>query len=231
MNNQEQNLKHLGIIMDGNRRWARAHNLPTLAGHRRGYQNIKTIANYAFKQGVEILTIYAFSTENWQREKKEVEYLLKLFKILIDKEFRILMKNGVKVNFFGRRADFDRELQSGMKRVELETRNNTRGILNICLSYGGRDEIVRAVKKIIDQKIALSEISENLIAANLDSAGLPDPDLIIRTSGEQRLSGFLTWQSAYSEFLFVKHHWPDFSKKDFDRALADFNSRQRRFGK
>ena len=228
---KEQKLKHLGIIIDGNRRWARARNLPTLAGHRRGYQNIKTIANYAFKQGVEILTIYAFSTENWQREKKEVEYLMKLFKILIVRELKTLMKNGVKINFFGRRTDFDRELQIGMKRVELETKNNTRGILNICLSYGGRDEIVRAVKKIVNKKIAVSEISEDLITANLDSAGLPDPDLIIRTSGEQRLSGFLTWQSAYSELLFVDHHWPEFSKKDFDEALANFANRHRRFGK
>jgi len=222
--------RHVGLILDGNRRWAKAHGLPSLEGHRRGYDNIKTIADYAFKRGVRILTIYAFSTENWQREKREVEYLLKLFRIFVTKELKIFKKREVKINFFGRRPDFDLNLQAGMKRAEQETKKNTRGILNICLSYGGRDEIVRAVKKIISKKVAAAKISEELIAANLDSAGLPDPDLIIRTSGEERLSGFLTWQSVYSELYFTKVYWPDFKAQDFEIALKEYNRRSRRYG-
>jgi len=223
--------RHVAIILDGNRRFARAHGLPTLEGHRRGYNNVKNIALSAFKSGVEVLTVYAFSTENWRREKKEVEYLLKLFRLLVGSEINSLAKKGVRINFWGRRQDFDRELQAGMKRVEAATKNNCRGILNICLSYGGRDEIVRAVRKIIRQGILADKISEEMIASNLDSAGLPDPDLIIRTSGEERLSGFLTWQSVYSELYFTKKHWPAFSGDDLAAALRAYSKRKRRYGR
>ena len=222
--------RHVAIILDGNRRWAKAHNLPTLEGHRRGYENVKRIALGAFKNGVEILTVYAFSTENWHREKKEVEYLLKLFRLLVDQEVNSLIKKGVRINFWGRRKDFDRGLQAGMKRVEAATKNNLNGILNICLSYGGRDDIVRAVKKIVAGGTSVADISEDLIAAHLDSAGLPDPDLIIRTSGEERLSGFLTWQSVYSELYFTKKYWPEFSGQDLLEALLVYGKRKRRFG-
>jgi len=222
--------RHVGLILDGNRRWAKENGLPSLEGHRRGYDNIKTIADYAFKRGVEILTIYAFSTENWRREKREVDYLMKLFQIFIIKEIKALNRRGVRINFFGRPKDFNKDLQAGMKRAERETKKNTRGILNICLSYGGRDEIVRAVKKIINKKVAADKISEELITKNLDSAGLPDPDLIIRTSGEERLSGFLTWQSVYSELYFTKVYWPAFKKTDFEKALQEYSKRRRRYG-
>jgi len=223
--------RHVGIILDGNRRWAKAHGLPTLEGHRRGYNNLKKIATAAFNNGVEILTVFAFSTENWHREKKEVDYLMSLFRVMINKEIKSLIKEGIRVNFFGRRSDFDASLQAGMTELEKQTRDNQQGVLNICLSYGGRDEIVRAIKKIINKKISAKKVSEELISANLDSAAWPDPDLIIRTSGEERLSGFLTWQSVYSELLFVKKYWPDFSEDDLQKALQEYGRRKRRYGK
>lgn len=220
--------KHIGIILDGNRRWARERNLPSIEGHRQGFENVKTIARHAFDRGVKILTLYAFSTENWKRSKEEVDYLMDLFKLLVTTEISKLAKEGVKVNIFGRRSDFDEGLQKYIKQAEEQTKDNDKAILNICLSYGGHDEIVRAVNKILQAGEA--EVTEELIEKNLDSAGLPDPDLIIRTSGEQRLSGFLTWQSVYSEFYFPEVHWPAFDKKDFDIALDVFAKRKRRFG-
>lgn len=222
--------RHIAIILDGNRRWARANNLPTLEGHHRGYNNVKKIALSAFKSGVEILTVYAFSTENWRRDQKEVAYLLKLFKLLVDREASSLMKKGIRINFWGRREDFDHALRAGMKRVEAATKNNQAGILNICLSYGGRDEIVRALRKIVRAGTPANNISEELVSINLDSAGLPDPDLIIRTSGEERLSGFLTWQAVYSELYFTKKHWPDFDTQDLRLALKAYGRRKRRYG-
>lgn len=222
--------KHVGIILDGNRRFAKSKNLPTFEGHRLGFENLKKIARHAYDKGVNILTVYAFSVDNWKRDKKEVRYLLGLFKLLINKEIKSLIEGGIKVNFFGRLEDFDSDLQKSIKNVKEKSQNGKRGILNICLSYGGRDEIVRAVKKIVQSKIAINKIDENLISQNLDSANLPDPDLIIRTSGEQRLSGFLTWQSVYSEFYFPKKYWPEFKTKDFDLALEEYKMRQRRYG-
>ena len=222
--------KHIGIILDGNRRFARARGLPTFEGHRQGFTNLKKIARHAFKSGVEVLTVYAFSIENWKRDKEEVAYLMDLFKIFVNKEVDILSKEGVKVNFFGRREDFDEDLQKSMLRALEKTKNGNKGILNVCLSYGGRDEIVRAFKKILAQGVKVNEIDEDLINKNIDSAGLLDPDLIIRTSGEQRLSGFLTWQSVYSEFYFPKKDWPDFTPHDLDLALEEYSKRQRRFG-
>ncbi|MFA5155308.1 MAG: polyprenyl diphosphate synthase [Patescibacteria group bacterium] len=222
---------HIGIILDGNRRWARAHGLPTLEGHRRGYDKVKEIAVAAFEQGVKVLTVYAFSTENWRRQKSEVAYLLKLFRLFVGTGTADLARQGIRLNFFGRRQDFDRSLQTAMQRVEQATKNNQRGVLNICLSYGGRDEIIRAMRKLAARKISPAKITEELISRNLDSAGWPDPDLIIRTSGEQRLSGFLTWQSVYSELYFVKKHWPDFSGRDLAAAIREYGRRQRRYGK
>jgi undecaprenyl diphosphate synthase len=221
---------HIGIILDGNRRWARSQGLPPLEGHRRGLDNVKIIARQAFKRGVAIMTIFAFSTENWRRDKKEVSYLMGLFRIFIKREVASLAREGVRVRFFGRLSDFDAGMRLEMKRAEKETKNGLKGQLNVCLSYGGRDEVVRALKKVIKTGKRGREISESLISQNLDSAGLPDPDLIIRTSGEQRLSGFLTWQSVYSELYFTKKHWPAFSPRDLDLALRDYAKRQRRFG-
>jgi undecaprenyl diphosphate synthase len=222
--------KHIGIILDGNRRWARNKGLPTFEGHRQGFENLKKITQPAFDKGIKILTVYAFSTENWNRDKKEVAYLMDLFRLLINKEINILAKQGVKVNFFGRLKDFDDDMQKSMIKALEKTKDGKKGTLNICLSYGGRDELVRAYKKIFKAGITADQITEDVISQNIDSAGIPDPDMIIRTSGEQRLSGFLTWQSVYSEFYFPQVDWPDFGPADLDKAIEEYNKRQRRFG-
>ena len=222
--------KHIGIILDGNRRFARTRGLPDFEGHRLGFENLKKTTEYIFSKGVEILTVYAFSTENWDREKKEIAYLMDLFRILVNREIDKLVKRGVKVNFFGRLIDLDQDLQDSIEKAREKTKNGQQGILNVCFSYGGRDELVRAFKKIIDQKIAVDKIDQELISKNLDSAGIPDPDMIIRTSGEQRLSGFLTWQSIYSELYFPQKTWPEFIEADLDEAILEYNRRQRRFG-
>lgn len=222
--------EHVGIIMDGNRRWAKEHKLPSLEGHRQGLNNLKKIIKTVFQTGVKILTVYAFSKENWQREAPEVEYLMKLFKFFIKQEIKSLVKQGVKVNFWGCLSDFSADLQEDIKKLQELTKFGRQGTLNICMSYGGRDELVRAFRRIISQKVRSENIDEDLISRNLDSAGYPDPDLIIRTSGEQRLSGFMTWQSVYSELYFIKKYWPDFSLEDLKEALSVYTLRQRRFG-
>lgn len=221
---------HVGIILDGNRRWAKARYLPAWAGHRAGLANIKKIAAQAFKRGVKILTVFAFSTENWRRSPEEVEYLMSLLARFMAAEVDKLVERGWKIKFFGRREDFKSALRKNMREIEKISALGDKGQLNVCLSYGGRDEIVRAVKKIISRAKSVVEIDEKLIDSHLDSAGLPDPDLIIRTSGEKRLSGFLSWQSAYSELLFVDKYWPEFSRADLDAALEEYEKRQRRFG-
>lgn len=221
---------HIGIILDGNRRWAKKNSFSTLKGHKRGLDNLKKIVKHAYKRKVKIITVYAFSTENWNRDEKEVSYLLKLFNSFIKNEVNKLSKEGVKIKFFGRLNDFNLNLQKKIKEAELKTKKNNKGQLNICLSYGGRDEIIRAIKKIIKKEIKETEVTEKLICQNLDSCGLKDPDLIIRTSGEQRLSGFLTWQGVYSELYFSKKYWPEFNENDFDLALEEYSKRKRRFG-
>lgn len=222
--------KHIGIILDGNRRWARAQGLPTLSGHRAGLDNVRRIARLAFKRGVHIVTVFAFSTENWKRDAKEVRYLLGLFRRFVKKEAAALGREGVKVKFLGRLGDFSPEVRQEMRDAEKATAKGKAGQCNVCLSYGGRDEIVRAVRKITASGKKGKEITEELISSNLDTAGLPDPDLIIRTSGELRLSGFLAWQAVYSELYFEPKYWPDYGEKDLDKALSAYTKRRRRFG-
>jgi len=222
--------RHLGIILDGNRRWAKERNLSSFEGHRQGFENIKTIGSHAFERGIKIMTVFAFSTENWKRSVEEVSYLMGLFKMVAKKELKFLTKHNVKLQISGDISAFDQELQTSLNKAMLETVENKKGIFNICLNYGGREEIVRALKNIIKAGFRPEEVNQELIANNLYTAGLPDPDLLIRTSGEQRLSGFLTWQSVYSELYFTDKHWPEFSKSDLDSALAVYASRARRFG-
>ncbi|MDO8743068.1 MAG: polyprenyl diphosphate synthase [Candidatus Azambacteria bacterium] len=222
-------IKHLGIIMDGNRRWAASRQLPSFEGHRIGYKKIEDVLRWCRGAEIKILTLYAFSTENWQRSKKEVDFLMKLFHLALTKDIKKLHKNNICVRVIGRKKDLSEKIQKAVKRAEELTKNNTAIILNLAINYGGRLELVDAFNKII--KNPPKEITEDLISKNIYTAGLPDPDLIIRTSGERRLSGFLTWQSAYSEFYFIKRHWPEFSKEDFNDILNDFANRQRRFGK
>ena len=223
---------HLGIIIDGNRRWAKKRGLPTLIGHKKGLDKVKKVGEWCKKRGIKILTFYTFSTENWNRSKKEVSYLMKLLGGAFSKKnIRELNKKKIKLQVIGQKERLPKSLQNRIKEAEELTKNNKEGVLNLAISYGGRPEIIQAVKNIIKKKISADRISEEVINQNLWTAGLPYPDFIIRTGGEQRLSNFLIWQSAYSEFYFTKKYWPEFNEEDLDKALFDFSRRQRRFGR
>ena len=223
---------HLGIIMDGNRRWAKANGLPTLEGHRRGYDRVKKIGQWCKKRGIKVLTLWAFSTENWGRSKAEIDYLMNILKFALSKnEINQLHKDGIKVRVIGQKERLSKDLQKLIKETEGRTKNNKEGILNLAISYGGRADILQAIQKIVNKKIPADQITEETIDQNLWTAGLPNPDLIIRTSGELRTSGFLTWESAYAELYFCQKHWPDFTEEDLDKAILDFQNRQRRMGK
>jgi len=224
-------LNHLAIILDGNRRWARAQNLPTLEGHRRGYNNVKNIGLAAFERGIRFFTVFAFSTENWKRSEEEVGYLMDLLYLALTEEVDFYMKHNVRLKIIGRREELSEKLINAIEAAEAKTKENTDGQINLCINYGGRPEIVDAVKMIVAEGHKPEEITEEFLASKIWMAGIPDPDLIIRTSGEERLSGFLTWSGVYSELLFVEKHWPDFNENDLNAAIEVFDSRQRRFGK
>lgn len=231
----EHTKKHvqcIGLILDGNRRWARERNLPTLEGHRRGFNLIEDTARWVRDRGIPHMVFYGFSTENWGRKEEEVQYLMDLFRELINKTGDEFHKEGVRVRFAGQRNRFAADIQEGMGRIEEKTRNNTRLTVWACLSYGGRAEIVEAARRAAQS----GSITEESIAASLwtvdgEGAAMPDPDSIVRTSGEQRLSGFLPWQGVYSELFFIKSHWPDFSEKILDEILEEYAERERRHGK
>ena len=227
---QNKPLGHLGIIMDGNRRWAKNQGLPALEGHRRGYDKLKKAASWCIKKNIKILTVYAFSTENWNRSEKEVSYLMNLLRTGLLRDIKELGEKGVKVKFIGQISRLDKDLQRLIKDVEAQTRANKKLLFQVAISYGGRPELIFAVQKIVRQKIRPEKITEKVIAAHLWTAGVADPDLIVRTSGEQRLSNFLTWQSAYSELMFIEKHWPDFNESDLNKIVVEYNKRQRRFG-
>lgn len=214
--------------MDGNRRWAKAQGLPSFAGHQAGYQKVKEVAKWCQEEGVNILTLFAFSTENWKRSKEEVAWIMKLFVQLFSKDIKEIHENNICLKVLGRRDGLSKKLQELIIKSEALTKNNTGSFLNLCINYGGRQELIEAFGRII--KSRQKQITEELISKNLYSAGLPDPDLIIRTSGEVRTSGFLLWQGAYAELLFIKNNWPAFSRRDFNQALREFARRQRRFG-
>ncbi|MDO8593649.1 MAG: polyprenyl diphosphate synthase [bacterium] len=217
----------VGIILDGNRRWAASRGLPKFEGHRAGFENVKTVTRIVRDAGIKHLVVYAFSTENWNREPTEVAYLMGLFRESIEKEMKELGKEGIRIRFAGQRGRFSPDLQQSMHTVEKETAEHEAFTLWVCLSYGGRAEIVAAASAAAKG----GEITEETVSENLWTAGMPDPDIIIRTSGEKRLSGFLTWQSVYSELFFIDTFWPDFTKEVFDSILAEFALRERRRGK
>jgi len=221
---------HIGIIMDGNRRWAKERNLPTIEGHRKGYGKMKQMPDWFFARGVKIVSVYAFSTENWNRSREEVNYLMKLMKKAFEDELENFNKKDFKLLISGRISELPGDLPEICSDAIIKTKNNTGGILNICLNYGGRPEIVDAIKKIINNKIKEEQIHEGMIRKYLYQSQLSDPDIIIRTSGEQRLSGFQLWQCSYSELLFIKKYWPDFEKGDVDIILEEFANRKRRLG-
>jgi undecaprenyl diphosphate synthase len=222
--------KHVAIIMDGNGRWAKQRGLPRTEGHRNGVENLRRILRAAVESGVEILTIYAFSTENWNRPKYEVEMLMRLLEMFLERELDELHRNGVQIRHIGELDGVPARLQKRIRKGLELTKNNTRLILNVAFNYGGRDEIVRAVRRIVEEGIPAEQITEDLINHYLYTCGLPDPDLIIRTSGELRVSNFLIWQGSYSEYYATPTYWPDFDETEFRKALAEYANRKRRFG-
>ena len=225
--------EHIAIIMDGNRRWAKKNNLTTPQGHKEGAENLKRISKFANKLGIKYLTVYAFSTENWKRSKEEVGAIMKLLKFYILDFFKSYDEN-IKVNVIGRMSDIPDDLQKEIKSVEEKTKDNTGLVLNIAFNYGGRDEIVSAVKNIardvVEGKIKIEEITEDTVSNNLYTSNQPEPDLLIRTSGEERISNFLPWQISYSEFVFTDKYWPEYSNTDLLESIQIYQKRTRRFG-
>lgn len=223
--------RHVAIIMDGNGRWAKARGLPRTEGHRHGTENLRRILRAAVENHIEIMTLYAFSTENWSRPRTEVRLLLRILETVIDRELAELHEEGVQLRHIGHLEALTPGLQKKIhKAIEL-TKNNNRLIVNLAFNYGGRDEIVHAVRHIIADGIPAEQVDEALISSYMFTGGLPDPDLIIRTSGELRVSNFLIWQGAYSEYYATPVYWPDFDEAELKRAIAAYGQRRRRFGK
>ena len=222
--------QHVGLIMDGNGRWARERGLPRLAGHRAGVQRLHEVLRSAVEFGVPILTLYAFSTENWKRPESEVRGLLKILGETLEKEVDNLHENGVQLRHLGDLSPLPDDLKRPIYSAIALTQHNERLIVNVAFNYGGRSEIVQAVREIVEADLAPGEIDESTISQHLDTAGLPDLDLIVRTSGEMRLSNFMIWQAAYAEYYVTSAYWPDFDKAEFYQALLAFARRDRRFG-
>ncbi len=234
----EQNAKkpnkvptHIAIIMDGNGRWAAARGLPRLAGHRAGTENLRPVIRACVEFGIQYLTIYAFSTENWGRPQEEVEGLMHIIEDVIDNELLELHKEGVRLRHIGRLEQLNPGLRDKVLHAVELTKNNTHLNLNIAFNYGGRDEIVCAIRAILRDGVKPEDVTEPLISQYLFTAGTPDPDLIVRTSGEMRISNFLIWQGAYSEWYVTNSYWPDFDKEELRKALVDYGQRERRFGR
>jgi undecaprenyl diphosphate synthase len=222
--------EHVGIIMDGNGRWAKSRGLPRLAGHRAGTDNLRRVLTAAVEFGIPVLTIYAFSTENWGRPQDEVSGLLGLMEQMIRRELDELHREGVQIRHMGHLDKVPKGLKDMIKRSLDLTKDNQRLILNVAFNYGGRKELLDAIKRIVEQGVPAAEIDEELINQHLYTRDLPDPDLIIRTSGEMRVSNFLIWQGAYAEYFVTPKYWPDFDKDELYKALVAFSRRERRFG-
>jgi undecaprenyl diphosphate synthase len=222
--------RHVAIIMDGNRRWAARRGLPILAGHREGTRALKRMVRECARLGIEELTVYSFSTENWSRPPREVDALMDLFCEVLDTEIAELHKQGVRVRFLGRRGELSSSLQERMLRAELLTEPNTVLTLNVAFNYGGRAEIVDAVRRLVDDGLTPEHVTERAIADRLYIPGMSDPDLVIRTSGEYRLSNFLLWETAYSELYVSSLFWPEFDEEALREALKEYGLRERRFG-
>jgi len=223
--------KHVAIIMDGNGRWAEAHGLSRFEGHQAGTENLRRVIRACVDFGIEFLTVYAFSTENWGRPKDEVDGLMMLLETTIDNELEELSAEGVQIRHIGRLESMPPVLQHKVQHSIATTKNNRRLILNIAWNYGGRDEIVNAIQKMIADKVEPGAVSEQLVSEYLYTRESPDPDMIIRTSGEYRLSNFMIWQAAYSEWYFTPILWPDFDKEELRKAIVAYSQRERRYGK
>jgi undecaprenyl diphosphate synthase len=222
--------RHVAVIMDGNGRWATQRGLPRAAGHRAGTENIRRVIERFADHGVHYLTLYAFSTENWNRPQPEVRMLIRLLRFFLRREVENLHKNGIQLRLLGHIETLPEWLQRQVNSAIDLTRGNRRMVLNICFSYGGRDDILVAVQKIVQEETPASEVTEDLISEHLYTKGMPDPDLLIRTAGDQRISNFLLWQCAYAEMYFTDTFWPDFGREDIDIALAEYGRRKRKFG-
>ena len=232
--NKENMPQHIAIIMDGNRRWARAKGKPAGFGHKEGAKTLEKIVRYANKIGLKHITVYAFSTENWKRAEEEVKALMALLQSYLDDYSKRADSENIKVKILGDITALAPKMQKSIKECMERTKNNTGVTFNIALNYGGRDEIVKAIKSISEKvkkdEIEIEDINEELVSNNLYTKGQPDPDLLIRTSGEIRLSNFLPWQVVYSEFIFIEKNWPDFTEEDLDNAIIEYQKRTRKFG-
>ncbi len=225
---KKTNLKHIAIIMDGNRRWAKEHNLPSMMGHKKGVEALKKVVKASHKFGIKYLTMYAFSTENWNRKKEEVDFLMNLLANTIKNELKELFDNGVKLTFIGNLSVLNSNLQNILYEAVEKTKNNEGVNLQIAINYGARDEIVRAVNEII--KSDIKEVDAEIFEKFLYTKNLPSPDLLIRTGGEMRVSNYLLWQIAYSEFYITKKYWPEFDEEALIDSIKEFSERQRRYG-
>jgi undecaprenyl diphosphate synthase len=227
--------RHVALIMDGNRRWARERGLSPLKGHLEGEKRIEPIVDRAIELGISYLTFWAFSTENWKRTKREVDFLLNLYRRNLAKTVDNFHRKNVRMNVIGNLEMFPRDIQEKTKEWTGRTKDDSRITVNIALSYGGRDELLRAVGKLVAEipnpKSQIPKLDERIFSQYLDTVGQPDPDLLIRTGGEFRLSGFMSWQIAYTELYFTEKYWPDFRVAEFDKAIAEYQRRQRRFGR
>ena len=228
---KETNLEHIAIIMDGNRRWAKEKNLPSAMGHKKGVDALKTTLRACKDFCIKYLTVYAFSTENWKRKKEEVDFLMELLAITLTNELAEMHSEGVVISFIGDISKLSNKLQKILANSVETTKNNSGVHLQIAFNYGARDEIVHAVKSIVEKGVKSEDITEEMISENLYTKNIPDPDLLIRTGGEKRISNYLLWQIAYSEILVTDEYWPEFGRDSLAEAVEEFKNRQRRFGK
>lgn len=221
---------HVGYILDGNRRWARMHSLPEFDGHLAGYNALKEVVEASFEQGIQYVSVYAFSTENWQRDKKEVSNLMKLTMRAISTDLKRFVKSGIRVRILGHREGLSEKLITAIEKAEDSTRSLTRGTILVCFNYGGHREIVDAARRCMDDGLTAEEVTEEAIAKRLYAPDVPPIDIVVRTSGEQRLSNFMLWRTSYSELLFLEKYWPDMTKQDVTDIIEEYNKRGRRFG-
>lgn len=222
--------KHVGYILDGNRRWARQHSLPEFDGHLAGYNALKEVIEGSVEQGIKYVSVYAFSTENWQRDAKEVSHLMRLVMRAISSDLGRFIKNGIRLRILGHQEGLSEKLVEAIEKAEQATSSLTKGTVLVCFNYGGHREIVDATRECIEDGLSAKEITEEAIAKRLYAPDVPPIDLVVRTSGEQRLSNFMLWRSSYSELLFLKKYWPDMTKQDVSDIIMEYNNRQRRFG-
>ncbi len=234
MNTEERIPRHVALILDGNGRWAKKRGLPRTMGHKEGCKTVEKTVEIAARMGIEYLTVYGFSTENWKRSSEEVGALMQLFRYYMVRLLKIAKQNNVRVKMIGDRRRFDEDIIEGINRLERETKENTGLTFVIAVNYGARDEITRAVSRLaadcVQGRVKAEEITEDVLSSYLDTAGMPDPDLLIRTSGEIRLSNYLLWQLAYTEIYVTDCLWPDFNEEELKRAVVQYNKRERRFG-